>query len=308
MSARARVSLLLAKGALIGMSDSVPGVSGGTVAVLLGIYDRLIAALAAINLKTLRLLLRGEPVRAWSRIDGGFLLTLAIGMLGGLLISANTVLFALEHAPIALGGFFMGLVGAALLLLRSEYRLSDPRSLFCFVLGVAGVVGVGLLQPGGANDSALFLFAAGVIAISAMLLPGLSGAFLLIVLGVYEPMLKAVVDVNIPVLATFGAGCAVGLLAFARLLSWLLSAYRRLTYSLIGGLLLGSLSVIWPWRLPRDAASGAASSLAPVWPADYAAQSGAEPALLAALVSCAVGLLLVAGLHQLFTRAEAASQ
>ncbi len=290
-------SLLMAKGVLIGMSDSVPGVSGGTIAVLTGIYDRLIAALSSLDLTALRLLLGGELRRAWERVDGFFLLPLALGMLGGLLISANTVLYALEHYPIHLGGFFIGLVIGALVLLRHEYRLTEFWGVLLLLLGFFCSLGLAWVRPGATHDSVLFLFMAGAIAISAMLLPGLSGAFLLILLGVYEPMLAAVVEFNVLPLAIFALGCAVGLLVFSRLLDWVLHRYRGQTYSLICGLLLGSLSVIWPWRVDMQ----------PVWPTDFAIASGGSAELNAALVVGFSGVCLVLVLHWFFERFHSAA-
>ncbi len=291
--------LLLLKGALIGMSDSVPGVSGGTIAVLTGIYARLITAISAFDLQALRLLSRRDFSAAWRHVDASFLLPLAGGMLCGLLLSANTVLFALEHYPVLLGAFFMGLVLGALFLLRGEFALATPAGLVLFVVGAVVVGGLAWLEPMSGEASNGRLFLAGAVAISAMLLPGLSGAFLLLLMGVYEPMLAALVAFDLAPLVSFAAGCAVGILVFSRALSWLLSHFRAQAYSLIGGLLLGSLLVIWPWQF--------STSPTPVWPTDYAA-AGLEAQLGAAVLCGLFGLALVVGLQQIFELQKTAAK
>lgn len=287
--------ILVFKGLLIGMSDSVPGVSGGTVAVVTGLYGRLIEAISAFDLIALRRLGGGDLRGAWRHVDGDFLLTLGVGMLAGLVVSANTVLFALAHYPLPLGAFFVGLVAGALVLLRGEPRLDEPVGGLLFVCGAGLVIALGWLQPASDQVSSVGLFFAGFVAISAMLLPGLSGAFLLILLGVYEPILAAFVSVNVLTLATFAMGCVVGLLVFSRVLRWVLLAHRGAAYSMICGLLLGSLSVIWPWKLP--VASGGSR---PVLPTAYAAELGVDAQLGLVTAAAVFGFVLVVGLHSAF--------
>ena len=297
---------VFAKGVVMGASDSVPGVSGGTIALIAGIYERLIRAISAFDLMALQLLFRRELAQAWRHIDGAFLLPLALGMGCGLLLSANTVLYALEYAPIFVGSFFIGLVLATMLLLRGEFTFRHSP----FLLLGAGLVAVlGWLQPSTEPVSSLGLFVAGAVAISAMLLPGLSGAFILILLGAYETMLTALVTVDIGRIAIFSAGCLVGLMVFSRLLRGLLSRFHSEAYSVIGGLLLGSLASIWPWRVPVSlaGADGDDPMMRLALPSEYAASLGVEAHTWIALGFVGAGLAVVLGLNRLFTSINAAS-
>lgn len=299
-------AVVFAKGVAMGMSDSVPGVSGGTIALIAGIYERLIRAISAFDLTVLKLLRRRELVHAWHHVDGPFLLPLALGMFSGLLLSANTVLYALAYAPILVGSFFIGLVLAALFLLSGEFKL---RYALYFLLGAGVVAALGWVQPSTDSVTGLGLFVAGAVAISAMLLPGLSGAFILILLGVYETMLTALVTFDFDKIIFFAAGCLVGLIAFSRLLTWLLGRFHGQSYSVIGGLLLGSLPAIWPWRVPEAAVSAedAGATMRLVWPADYAASLGVEAHALAALLFVGLGLVVVLLLNRLFISMNSAS-
>ena len=297
---------VFAKGVVMGVSDSVPGVSGGTIALIAGIYERLIRAISAFDLMALQLLFRRELAQAWRHIDGAFLLPLALGMGCGLLLSANTVLYALEHAPIFVGSFFIGLVLAAMLLLRGEFTFRHSPYL---LLGAGLVAALGWLQPSTEPVSSLGLFVAGAVAISAMLLPGLSGAFILILLGAYETMLTALVTADIGRIAIFSAGCLVGLMVFSRLLRGLLSRFHGEAYSVIGGLLLGSLASIWPWRVPVSlaGADGDDPMMRLALPSEYAASLGVEAHTWIALGFVGAGLAVVLGLNRLFISINAAS-
>lgn len=291
MSPRARLLLVL-KGVLIGLSDSVPGVSGGTIALLTGVYARLLAAISSVDQKALRLLVRGEFAGFWLRIDGSFLTLLGLGMLVGLLLSANTVLYALEVYPIPLAGFFMGLVIGTLLLLRRQFRLRGLLGPALFAAGAGLVASLLWLEPGSTAASNGELLLAGAVAICGMLLPGLSGAFLLILLGAYERMLEALVGFEIVPITFFVVGCALGLALFSRFLTWLLRRFAEPTITFIGGLLLGSLAVIWPWRLDDQTQ--------PLLPWDYAAITGAEPQQTGAWLALLFGLLLVIAVERSF--------
>ncbi len=295
MSNKARLLLVL-KGALIGLSDSVPGVSGGTIALLTGVYARLLAAISSADIKALRLLTRGDLAGFWLRIDGSFLACIALGMLAGLLLSANTVLYALEVYPIPLAGFFMGLVLGAIFLLHGQFRLRGLLGPALFAAGAALVAGLLWLEPGQTATSNGELLLAGAIAICGMLLPGLSGAFLLILLGVYERMLEALVGFEWVPIFFFVMGCALGLALFSRFLTWLLRRFAEQTITFIGGLLLGSLMVIWPWRLDDQAQ--------PLLPWDYAVLTGAEPQQGWASLALVAGFLLVVAIERLFRSRE----
>lgn len=239
--------MLYFKGVAMGLGDSVPGISGGTIAVITKIYDQLVFSIRAVDLSACGLLLSGQFKLAWQHINGTFLFILALGILSGLLVSANTVLFLLENYFAPLMAFFIGMVLASSALLRHEFSLGAWQNVLALFLGLLFAMSVGFISPRSAELSLLYVFFSGAVAISAMILPGLSGAFILLLLGVYEFILNALLNFDLPYILAFVSGCAVGLLAFSRVLSWLLRDHHQLSYGFITGMLLGSVSALWPW-------------------------------------------------------------
>ena len=244
---RGQLKLFL-KGVAMGLGDSVPGISGGTIAVITKIYDQLVFSIRAADLRACGLFFTGQFKAFWEYINGTFLLVLALGILSGLLISANTVLFLLENYFVPLMAFFIGMVLASSALLRNEFSLGAWQNILALVLGLLLAVSIGFISPRSAELSLIYVFFSGAIAISAMILPGLSGAFILLLLGVYEFILGALLGFDLPYIVVFMLGCGVGLLAFSRVLSWLLRDHHQLSYGFITGMLLGSVSALWPWQ------------------------------------------------------------
>lgn len=244
---RGQLKLFL-KGVAMGLGDSVPGISGGTIAVITKIYDQLVFSIRAADLRACGLFFTGQFKAFWEYINGTFLLILALGILSGLLISANTVLFLLENYFVPLMAFFIGMVLASSALLRNEFSLGAWQNILALVLGLLLAVSIGFISPRSAELSLIYVFFSGAIAISAMILPGLSGAFILLLLGVYEFILGALLGFDLPYIVVFMLGCGVGLLAFSRVLSWLLRDHHQLSYGFITGMLLGSVSALWPWQ------------------------------------------------------------
>jgi len=240
--------MLYLKGVAMGLGDSVPGISGGTIAVITKIYDQLVFSIRAVDLRVCALLFTGKFALVWQHINGSFLLILAAGILSGLLISANTVLFLLENYFAPLMAFFIGMVLASTWLLRHEFSIAAWQNVLALLLGLALAVSIGLITPRSAELSLLYVFFSGAIAISAMILPGLSGAFILLLLGVYEFILNALIGSDWPYILVFMMGCATGLLIFTRVLSWMLRDHHQLSYGFISGMLLGSVTALWPWQ------------------------------------------------------------
>jgi len=303
--------LVYSKGIAMGLGDSVPGVSGGTIAVITGIYETLIHSICRVDLVLLRLVLSGQWRQGWRHCNGTFLLLLLIGILSGLLLSARTVLFLLDNYFAPLMSFFIGLVLASTWLLRTELNWRHPGNLIAVLLGILLTSGVGLLEAGSGEPSLIYLLFCGAVAISAMILPGLSGAFILLLLGAYETMLQALLGLELLRIAVFFSGCIFGLLAFSRLLDWLLSNWHQRSYGFICGLLLGSLSVLWPWQQPLSFytdSDGVQQVLRSqnVSPLDYEQLSGQPPLLLISLVAVAAGIALVLGLHRSFRNSDQA--
>jgi putative membrane protein len=296
---------LFGKGFAMGLGDSVPGVSGGTIAVVTRIYEELIFSLRRLDLTFLRLLVQLKLVESWRHINGSFLLILALGMLSGLLLSANSVLYLLSNQFEALMAFFFGLILASVALLSREIPSVRWQFLAAALGGSLLTALIGSLEPAGASElHPVYLFFCGLVAVSAMILPGLSGAFILILLGAYDTMLIALTSFYWLRIGVFLAGCVAGLLLFSRLLSRLLRAHRALCFSAICGMLLGSLPLLWPWRAASPVDSVAENTAwalqsAPVWPLTYSETSGEDPQLLTAALCFLLGAALVLVLSRL---------
>ena len=282
---------IFARGLAMGAADIVPGVSGGTIALITGIYDRLIAAIVAADTSALQMLIRGRWAALWHRLDGAFLSTLLVGILTAIFSMASLIHWLLEAHPQPLWAFFSGLILiSGMFLLRDEVVLNGPGRVLVFAVGVGLAVGIALMPPVSMLSGLVGFFLAGSIAICAMILPGISGSFVLLLMGMYAPVLAAVRGFQATELVVFALGCAVGLLSFARLLDRLLRAYRSMAMAFLCGVLLGSLVAVWPWRVSVILALGTTpvAVTRPVMPFDLP-----EPQLaLCSLTFCA-GLLTV---------------
>ena len=260
---RERVLLFL-KGMAMGVADSVPGVSGGTIAVISGIYEALINALKQCHPLALKTLWQQGPRAFWQQIHGSFLLTLLSGILLSLVLMANTVLYLLDQHFVLVMAFFMGLVLASCWLLRAEAGRWSVFKVLLFAIGFVLTALTAVLNPMAGSTALPYIFISGMIAICAMILPGISGAFLLLLLGVYEYVLGALRNAEVDVILVFGLGCAIGLLSFAHLLSWTFRHYREQSYAFIIGMLAAPLIVLWPWREATVPAADTGTVLAAV--------------------------------------------
>ncbi len=241
---------ILATGFAMGSADIVPGVSGGTVALVLGIYDRLVGAIRQ-GTRGVAALLRGRPREAWQAllaVDWGFLLTLLAGIATAVVVLAGVLEGLLEEQPILLSAAFLGLVAGSVVVAADEVEQASAR---VWAIGTVSAVATFLLlglRAGTLEDPSLVvLFAGGALAICAMILPGVSGSFLLLLVGLYQVVLAAVDDRDLVVLATVGVGAVVGLALFSTLLHWLLDHHRDTVMAALLGLMVGSLRVLWPW-------------------------------------------------------------
>ena len=211
----------------MGMADLVPGVSGGTIAFIAGIYDPLLNSLSALSGEGLACVLRGEFKLAWKAINGPFLLALGVGILTAVVTLAAPLHWLLEHQPIMLRAFFTGLVAASVPLVGRHLSPWNAQAWVWAAVGCAVAGFVTSLPPLVQSTSALWLMGSGMLAICAMLLPGISGSFLLLILGAYAPVLSAIKSLDVAKIAAFGVGAVLGLLAFSRGLKWLLATHRR---------------------------------------------------------------------------------
>ncbi|MGK8439059.1 DUF368 domain-containing protein [Ectopseudomonas hydrolytica] len=301
--------LLYAKGMAMGAADVVPGVSGGTIAFISGIYDELLRSIASIP-EALVLLLRGKLKDAWQMANATFLLVLFGGILTSIVTLARVITYLLEHHPVPVWSFFFGLILVSCYLVGREIRRWNWSRALSFLLGMAFAYWITVAAPVQWGSDLPTLFLAGAIAICAMILPGVSGSFILLLLGLYSVVLGAVKELDFAVLGVFAAGCLIGLLSFARLLSWLLARWRDLSLAFLTGLMLGSLNKVWPWKETlswRIDSKGAQVPLLQnnLLPGHFAEVSGQDPQLLLAVLLAAGGIALVLGLEWLAGRQPA---
>ena len=291
---------VFARGLAMGAADIVPGVSGGTIALITGIYERLLSAIVSADSDALTMALSGRWNALWHRIDGGFLSILLLGILTAIFSMASGIHWLLTHYPQLLWSFFSGLIlVSAVLLIRDEVTLNSFDRLAGFTLGVCIAVGAALMPPVSFLTGLPGLVFAGAIAICAMILPGISGSFLLVLIGMYEQVLSAVKTLQVTELSVLAAGCVTGLLLFARLLQHCLQRYRALAMAFLSGVLMGSLVAVWPWRqeVMLSAAEGAISVSRPVLPSMVT-----DAQLFACVASCLIGCFLVWGTQALASR------
>lgn len=240
--------LLSAKGLGMGAADVVPGVSGGTVAFITGIYEELLTSISNINLKALKVLKKDGVKDFWMHINGNFFVALFLGIGISLASLAKVTTYLMEEQPVALWSFFFGLVAASIFYVGKQVKEKDAKAFIGFVLGAGTAYWITILPPFVGSDSLVLLFFAGMIAICAMILPGISGSFILLILGAYQTIMTAIDSLDLVVLAVVAAGCVVGLLSFSRVLKWLFEKYESVTIAVLTGFLLGSLNKLWPWK------------------------------------------------------------
>lgn len=297
-----RYLILLLKGMAMGAGDVVPGVSGGTIAFITGIYEELIDSLKSIDLGALRVLLKQGPVKAWQHINGNFLLTVFLGILLSVVSLAHAIEYVLEHHPVLVWAFFFGLVCASALFVGRQIGRWHYPEVIALVIGTLLAIAIGFLKPAQLPSDWWIITLAGAIAICAMILPGISGAFILVLLGLYSPILSAVTTLDVKLLGSFAAGCAIGLLAFSHLLSWLLHHFRTVTLALLTGFLLGSLNLLWPWKETVETYLDRHGELMPlvqknISPAYYGELFGQDPQWMLAIFATLAGVILVLGLE-----------
>ncbi|MFT5781902.1 MAG: putative membrane protein [Pseudomonas sp.] len=295
--------LLYAKGIAMGAADVVPGVSGGTVAFITGIYDELLRSLANFP-QAIGLLLRGRIAAAWQAANATFLLVLLAGILTSVLSLARLITYLLAEQPIPVWSFFFGLIVVSSHLVSREIQRWNWNRGVSFACGAGFAYWITVATPMQLGDDPFTLFCAGAIAICAMILPGISGSFILVLLGLYGVVLAAVNNLNVLLLGFFASGCLLGLISFASLLRWVLTRWRDLSLAFLTGLMLGSLNKIWPWKETftwRIDSHGAQLPLLQgnLSPVRFAELSGQDPQVMMAVALAVCGVVLVLGLEWL---------
>lgn len=291
------------RGLLMGAADIVPGVSGGTVAFITGIYDKLLSSIRAFDLALLRKVLAWDIAGAWQHVNGGFLLALVLGIGTSVFSLARVISWLLEHHPVPLWAAFFGLIlASALVLLREVKAWSLPRLLSLFS-GVAVALYIALSPQMQLDMGLAGVFIAGFLSICAMILPGISGSFILVLLGMYSTVLVALKSFDLLFIVIFAAGAASGLMCFSRLLHWLLQQYHQATMALLTGFLFGSLIIVWPWKHVLSWVEGSHGQLkpvqqVPVFPAKFEMYTGGDPQLVLCCSLALLGFVLVWGVQR----------
>ncbi len=239
---------LFLKGIGMGAADVVPGVSGGTIAFLSGIYTELIFSIKSLDINAVTLFFKGRFKDFWKHINGNFLASVGVGILTSIFTLAHLMVFLMENYPIPLWSFFFGLIIASSIIIISGIKKWSISVFLSLLAGVACGAFICLASPSETPDGLWYIFIAGAIAICAMILPGISGSFILLLIGKYEYILTALNDLKIQVIMAFAAGATIGIISFSHLLSWLLKKYNELIISLLSGFMIGSLIKIWPWQ------------------------------------------------------------
>ena len=307
------------KGACMGAADVIPGVSGGTIAFIMGIYDRFVGAIASINAEAVKLLLRGRFRDFWKHIDGGFLLSLVLGIGISVVGLAGLMQMLLADFPIQTWAFFFGLiVASSIFILRGISGWAWRYGGFLIFGVVLGVV-ICTLSPTHTPDSLWFIFLSGAIAICAMILPGISGSFILLILGKYQYIMGVITALvgnigalwgsseasaaifweSLAVMAIFGIGAVVGILGFSKLLHWMLARWHKETLIVLAGFIIGSLVKVWPWSnteaIVRSQFPEVADLAETAEIARY--QSLIDPQIWSAVIFAIVGFCLVSGIE-----------
>lgn len=245
-SKKGNIQLFL-KGMAMGAADIVPGVSGGTMALISGIYEEFVDSLKSIS-SAPKILFKQGISNAWKHINGSFLLVLALGIGTSLISLVQFIKYALAEHPILLWSFFFGLILSSTYFVAKGIKQWSVPTTLIFMLGGILIFYLTTIAPAESSIAPWFIFLSGALAICAMILPGISGAFILVLLGKYAYIIESLSEFNVKVIAFFGAGCIGGLLTFSHLLSWMLKRYHDLTIALLSGFMLGSLNKIWPWK------------------------------------------------------------
>lgn len=232
----------------MGAADVIPGVSGGTIALITGIYQELLDTIAGVNLNLFKTLRKDGIGAAWKALNGNFLVVLLTGIAVSVISLAKVFAWLLKEHPVLVWAFFFGLVAASVWLVFKQVEKKNVAAIVAMLIGIVVAYLITSMNVVRGSDEMWFVAVSGAIAICAMILPGISGSFILLMLGMYEYILNAVNEREIKVLAVFAGGCLVGILSFSRLLSWAFKKFPDITLASMAGFLLGSLNGIWPWK------------------------------------------------------------
>lgn len=285
------------KGCAMGMADVVPGVSGGTIAFISGIYEELLGSIKSIDLEAIKLLFTGKFRALWEKINGKFLFSLIAGIGVAILTMARLMTYMLENHPIITWSFFFGLIIASALMVAREVNSWSALPVVTMIVGIVLSYWITVVSPATTPNDWWFVMLSGAIAICAMILPGISGAFILLLLGKYMFIMEAVTQLNIGVLVVFAIGAVVGIVSFSHVLSWLLAKWHDATVTMLMGFMIGSLNKVWPWKQTLETYLDSHGVEQPLVQANVSPMQfevlGGESHLVLAIVSCVAGFALI---------------
>jgi putative membrane protein len=283
--------LIFLKGTGMGAADVIPGVSGGTIAFITGIYEELLSSIKNLPVALKNLIVNRFDLKLfWKEVNGNFLFSLLFGIGTSILSLAKLMTYLLDHHPIPVWSFFFGLILASVWFVLKDIRKWKPSYCVSLILGVVAGYLITVISPSQTTNDLWFIFLSGVIAICAMILPGISGSFILLLLGKYTYILAALNGLDIPVLVVFAAGAIIGIISFSHFLSWLLKKYNYLTIAFLAGIMFGSLNKIWPWKVEIEIAPDYGEN---ILPNIYSEINGSSPLVLYAIVMMAIGFLII---------------
>lgn len=236
------------KGLAMGVADAIPGISGGTIAFISGLYEELITTISNIKPSLFQILFKDGLATFWKEANGNFIVALLTGILISFISFMKLAKYLLENHPVLIWSFFFGLIVASIFFVAKQINKWSISTFISLIIGASIAFYISLLPIMASNNNPYFLFFAGALAICAMILPGISGSFILIILGAYKSLSDAIHDIDIKKLLIFTAGCIVGLLSFSHALKWLFKNYYNVTLALLTGFIFGSLNKVWPWR------------------------------------------------------------
>lgn len=282
----------------MGMADVVPGVSGGTIAFISGIYEELIEAIRKVDLTALRQLCRGRFRELWRHVDGAFLLPVLLGIGIAIFSLARVMTWLLANHPIEIWSFFFGLIIASALLVARQIERWNTATVTSTLIGAVVAWWITVASPAQTPETWWFILLSGAIAICAMILPGISGAFILLLLGKYRYIMTAIGEMNMPVILIFAVGAIAGIVSFSHLLSWLLKNRHDCTIAVLMGFMIGSLNKVWPWKETVATFIDSHGKTMPlvehnILPNRFESLTGHDASLLAAIGLCLLGFVSI---------------
>ena len=288
------------KGMGMGAADVVPGVSGGTIAFISGIYEELLTSISNVNFDLLKTLKKEGFKVAWKQLNGAFLASLFLGIFISIVSLAKTIKYLLENEPVLLWSFFFGLVVASIIFIGKQVENWNYKFLFLAMFGVAFGYIITIASSTTLTEiNYLFLVFAGAIASCAMILPGISGSYILLLMGVYPVVMTAITHRDFTIISAIGIGVILGLLLFSRLLKWLFKKYKNQMLVVLTGLMLGSLNKVWPWKTTISTYLNSHGGTKPLLEQSISPFSfNGDPQLIMSIVLAIIGFLLIIGMER----------